>query len=172
MSGLYADIADELHSRVNSISLQNKEVVSRALKLYLSDQWSSEAEQEAQLTERRAEWHDSEATRLRERAAEHEQQAESLRTDAADLRADAESIPESVRDAGSNDTLGFEGHVDEIVEHLEENPGSVVWPEHGLVEDAVSATGVPAEAVLKAVEERGIESERVRDAPLNGGDTQ
>jgi hypothetical protein len=164
-SQMLVRVSESLHNRVNDLSVSNSEAAERALKLFMSNARASEAVEEAALLEKRAEWHDEEAERLRERAREHEQEADDARREAEQLRAEAESV--SNVDADESDV---EQYVDDITELLRDNPGSVVWPSHGLVEDAVVATGLSAEEVLDRVENRGVDSGRIRDSALDGGD--
>ena len=163
-SQMLVRVSESLHNRVNDLNISNSEAAERALKLFMSNSRASEAVEEANLLDKRAEWHEEEAERLRERARKHEQDAEDARREADQLRAEAESVS----DVDTAESADVEGHVDTIVEEMQERPEMVVWPQHGRVEDAVVDTGVSADEILDRVAERGIDADRVRDSPLGG----
>lgn len=160
MSQMLVRVADSLHSRVNDLSVTNGDIVERAVRHYLSDRVESDARHQASLLQDRAEFHEREAERLRGMVEEHEEKAAEAREEAQEHLRDAETASS----VDVEDARGVEEHVDRIKTHLDEQDEAIVFPSHGMVEDAVAETGVTPESLFEVLEDRGVDPERLRDS--------
>lgn len=157
--GLYADIPASLHDTASSAELPIKEQVARGLRLYHSDHRERDAEARAGALEARAEVLRDQATTLRSLADDLADRADDAEDDAEALRADARDAAEST---GSGN--GVAEAVDVVEEWLVNNSGTVVFPAHGVVQDAASSAGVGAEQVLDSLDARSnVDPDRVLD---------